>query len=114
MTYSLDEAVDNVRAAERYLRSIGESWYADLLSDAIDMMECNGWTSPQEHPPKSGRRYLTIGPKGVMRVAKAYVPAQELPNWHGSPDYHWWECEGRQCAAAYYMPLPAPPKEEAK
>ena len=42
MTHILNEAVDNVRAAERYLRSIGESWYADLLSDAIDMMECNG------------------------------------------------------------------------
>lgn len=114
MTHRLDEAIDNVRAAERYLRSIGESWYADLLSDAIDMMECNGWISVQEHLPQSGRRYLTIGPNGVMRVAKACVPAQEVPNWQGSPDYHWWKCEGRHCAAAYYMPLPAPPKEEAK
>ncbi len=72
----------------------------------------NGWISVKDKPPKSRKRYLTIGPKGVMRVAKAYVPSQELPDWRGDPDYHWWECESKRCAVAYYMPLPPEPEKE--
>ena len=73
----------------------------------------NGWISVKDKPPKSGKRYLTVGPKGVMRVAKAYVPSQELPDWRGDPDYHWWECENKRCAVAYYMQLPLEPEKEA-
>lgn len=61
--------------------------------------------------PECWQTYLTVGPRGVMRVAKAYVPAQALKDWHGKPDYHWWECEGRHVAVAWWAEKPLPPGE---
>ena len=85
----------------------------DAPTVATDTNVLGCWISVKDKPPKSGKRYLTVGPKGVMRVAKAYVPSQELPDWRGDPDYHWWECESKMCAVAYDMPLPPEPEKEA-
>jgi len=71
------------------------------------------WVSENDKPPQSGERYLTVGARGVMRVAKAYVPAQVMPNWGGAADYHWWECEGKRCSVTHYMQLPAKPEGSA-
>lgn len=81
------------------------------INDAIDAAPTVGeWISDKENLPKSGQRYLTVGARGVMRVAKAYVPAQVMPNWGGAADYHWWECEGKRCSVTHYMQLPAEPE----
>lgn len=81
------------------------------INDAIDAAPTVGeWISDKENLPQSGERYLTVGARGVMRVAKAYVPAQVVPNWGGAADYHWWECEGKRCSVTHYMQLPAKPE----
>ena len=69
------------------------------------------WIGDKENLPQSGGRYLTVGARGVMRVAKAYVPAQVAAGWQGAAGYHWWECEGKRCSVTHYMQLPAAPKE---
>lgn len=69
------------------------------------------WISVKDGIPKNDQVCLTVGPRGVMRVAKAYVPAQAMQNhWRGAKDTVWWYCEGRRVAVAYWMPRPAPPK----
>ena len=73
----------------------------------------NEWVSENDKPPQSGERYLTVGARGVMRVAKAYVPAQVAPGWSGAADYHWWECEGKRCSVTHYMQLPVKPEGSA-
>ena len=84
------------------------------INDAIDAAPTVGeWISDKENLPQSGERYLTVGARGVMRVAKAYVPAQVVPNWSGAADYHWWECEGKRCSVTHYMQLPAGPEGSA-
>ena len=34
-----DEAIKYIRSTEEYLRSITETWYADYLSDAVELLE---------------------------------------------------------------------------
>ena len=80
-----------------------------LIEDAPTV---NEWFSVREHLPVSGKSYLTIGPRGVIRVAEAYVPAQVLPTWCGDPRTVWWTCESRRVAATHWMEKPAPPPKE--
>ena len=35
----MNESIDNIRQVERHLLSIGESWYANILDDAIETLE---------------------------------------------------------------------------
>lgn len=69
------------------------------------------WISLQDRIPENDRSYLTVGPRGVMRVAKAYVPAQVLKTYGGDPNNVLWTCEGRFVKATHWMPLPEPPEE---
>jgi len=82
----------------------------DILNEAQTI---GGWISDNDKPPQSGERYLTVGARGVMRVAKAYVPAQVVAGWQGDADYHWWECEGKRCSVTHYMQLPVKPEGSA-
>lgn len=85
---------------------------AEDVTQLIDRAPTVGsWIGDKENLPENGQRYLTVGARGVMRVAKAYVPAQVVPNWSGATDYHWWECEGKRCSATHYMQLPAAPEQ---
>ena len=34
----IDEAVEYIKNAQEYLRDIGETWYANCLSDAIELL----------------------------------------------------------------------------
>ena len=69
------------------------------------------WVSVKEHLPVSGETYLTIGPRGAMRVAEAYIPAQSLPTLGGDPKTVWWRCGGRFVEATHWMEKPAPPEK---
>lgn len=82
-----------------------------LIEDAPTVVE---WVSVGEHLPESGKSYLTIGPRGVMRVAEAYVPAQVLSTYGGDPVTVWWRCEGKFVAATHWMEKPAPPPKEGE
>ena len=86
----------------------------DALSCIDQAPTVNEWFSVREHLPVSGKSYLTIGPRGVMRVAEAYVPAQALPTWGGDPGTVWWRCEGKFVAATHWMEKPAPPPKEGE
>lgn len=35
----IDEAISYIESTEKHLRHLGESWYADYLSDAIDLLK---------------------------------------------------------------------------
>lgn len=35
----MKEIIDNIECVEHYLRSEGDSWYADLLCDSIDLLK---------------------------------------------------------------------------
>ena len=78
--------------------------------DWCPLKNADGWVSVKYRIPENDRSYLTIGPRGVMRVAKAYVPAQVLKTYGGDPNYVLWTCEGRFVKATHWMPLPEPPK----
>lgn len=78
--------------------------------DWCPLKNADGWISVKDRIPENDRSYLTIGPRGVMRVAKAYVPAQVLKAYGGDPNYVLWTCEGRFVKATHWMPLPEPPK----
>ena len=79
-----------------------------LIEEAQTVCE---WIDVKEHLPVSGETYLTIGPRGAMRVAEAYVPAKALPTWGGDPKTVWWRCEGKFVAATHWMEKPAPPEK---
>ena len=64
----MEDAIESVRATERHLRSIGESWYADLLSDAAEEMEWHGWISAKDDPPKEAGEYLAVTNYGRRRI----------------------------------------------
>lgn len=34
----VDEVVKHIKSTQEYLKDIGETWYADYLSDAIDLL----------------------------------------------------------------------------
>lgn len=40
MMTDIEEAISYIESTEKYLRHLGESWYADYLSDAIDLLKC--------------------------------------------------------------------------
>lgn len=115
---ALSEAIDNVTAVEKYLRSIGETWYADIMSDTEEILNGfaddinvpnNGWISVKDRLPEMYKAVLgyapyhnniwavTIHENGEcylwswLRQIKRYDP-----DWEG-PITHW-------------MPLPEPPK----
>lgn len=97
---------------ERCNNYYGVRCAACLLDDALSAIDdaptVNEWFSVGEQLPVSGKSYLTIGPRGVMRVAEAYV----LPTWGGDPGTVRWRCEGRGVAATHWMEKPAPPPKE--
>lgn len=35
----IEEAISYIESTEKHLRHLGESWYADYLSDAIDLLK---------------------------------------------------------------------------
>ena len=35
----IEEAISFIKSTEKHLRSIGESWFADYLDDAIDLLK---------------------------------------------------------------------------
>ena len=39
MMTDIEEAISYIESTEKYLRHLGESWYADYLSDAIDLLK---------------------------------------------------------------------------
>jgi len=83
----------------------------DVMRLIDEVPTVGNWIGDKENLPQSGERYLTVGARGVMRVAKAYVPAQVAAGWQGAADYHWWECEGKRCSVTHYMQLPAAPEQ---
>ena len=86
-------------------------WALNLLLGLIeDAPTAGGWINVKDRIPENDRSYLTIGPRGVMRVAKAYIPAQVLKTYGGDPNYVLWTCESRFVSVTHWMPLPEPPK----
>lgn len=83
----------------------------DVCGMLDDAPTANGWISVKDRIPENDRSYLTVGPRGVMRVAKAYIPAQVLKTYGGDPNDVLWTCEGRFVKATHWMPLPEPPEE---
>lgn len=39
MMTDMEEAISYIESTEKHLRHLGESWYADYLSDAIDLLK---------------------------------------------------------------------------
>lgn len=42
----IEEAISYIESTEKHLRHLGESWYADYLSDAIDLLKDQKETEP--------------------------------------------------------------------
>ena len=103
-----DEATQETlrSCVEQALEDAGFEVYVSVLKKP----EPPHWISVKDGIPKNDQVCLTVGPRGVMRVAKAYVPAQALPKWSGDPNTVWWYCESREVAVAYWMPRPEPPE----
>ena len=72
------------------------------------------WISVKDRLPEHDAKCLVCGPKGGMKVARAFLPAvAAAEHWQGDPDTIWWTVVGlgRYVVATHWMPLPEPPKE---
>ena len=50
----IEEAISYIESTEKHLRHLGESWYADYLSDAIDLLKDQKETEPDY------KKYISI------------------------------------------------------
>lgn len=81
----IDEAIDNIEATEKYLRSIGENWYADILSDAVELLKeqeqkCGKWEriTGMAPPEYHGHRICSIcecfAPYDPLHMGREILP----------------------------------------
>ena len=82
----IEEAISYIESTEKHLRHLGEIWYADYLSDAIDLLKDQKETEPDY------KKYISVewlenyySSKGmdaahrdVMHIISMWIDAHEM------------------------------------
>lgn len=79
----IEEAISYIESTEKHLRHLGESWYADYLSDALALLKEQEAAEPEpaEHIVFGTNRKCSVCGKHLFPAGKFCPHCGQAVNW---------------------------------